>query len=80
MSYGLSFLSITATITHAIIHFWKPIQLRFTRSVREQPDIHAELMDKYPQGILFPYQRIPPDRLTVYVQFLNGIMHASSVS
>lgn len=49
MSYGLSFLSITATITHAIIHFWKPIQLRFTRSVREQPDIHAELMDKYPQ-------------------------------
>ncbi|TFK31608.1 small oligopeptide transporter [Crucibulum laeve] len=49
MSYGLSFLSITATITHAIIHFWKPIKLHFSRSVREQPDIHARLMSKYPQ-------------------------------
>lgn len=49
MSYGLSFLSITATITHALIHFWKPIQLHFKRSLREQPDIHAQLMAKYPQ-------------------------------
>ncbi|KDR73127.1 hypothetical protein GALMADRAFT_100686 [Galerina marginata CBS 339.88] len=49
MSYGLSFLSITATITHAIIHFWKPIRLQFGRSMREQPDIHARLMSQYPQ-------------------------------
>ncbi|KAF9473387.1 small oligopeptide transporter [Pholiota conissans] len=49
MSYGLSFLSITATITHAIIHFWKPIRLQFGRSMREQPDIHARLMAQYPQ-------------------------------
>lgn len=49
MSYGLSFLSITATITHAIIHFWKPIRLQFNRSLREQPDIHAQLMSRYHQ-------------------------------
>ncbi|KAJ3576811.1 hypothetical protein NP233_g147 [Leucocoprinus birnbaumii] len=49
MSYGLSFLSITATISHAIIHFWKPIRLQFNRSLREQPDIHAQLMSRYPQ-------------------------------
>ncbi|KAF4610329.1 hypothetical protein D9613_010456 [Agrocybe pediades] len=49
MSYGLSFLSITATITHAIIHFYKPIRLQFGRSMREQPDIHARLMSHYPQ-------------------------------
>ncbi|KAF8996022.1 small oligopeptide transporter [Cyathus striatus] len=49
MSYGLSFLSITSTMTHAIIHFWKPMKLHFSRSVREQPDIHAQLMSRYPQ-------------------------------
>lgn len=49
MSYGLSFLSITATITHAVIYFWKPIQIQFKRSLREQPDIHAQLMSNYSQ-------------------------------
>ncbi|RXW16964.1 hypothetical protein EST38_g8896 [Candolleomyces aberdarensis] len=59
MSYGLSFLSITSTITHAIIYFWKPIRLQFSRSIREQPDVHARLMSHYPQvpewyyGLLF---------------------------
>ncbi|GLB41159.1 putative OPT oligopeptide transporter protein [Lyophyllum shimeji] len=49
ISYGLSFLSIAATITHAIIHFWKPIKVQFKQSLREAPDIHARLMAKYPQ-------------------------------
>ncbi|KAF5340391.1 hypothetical protein D9611_007769 [Ephemerocybe angulata] len=49
MSYGLSFLSITATVTHAIIYFYKPIRLQFGRSLREQPDVHARLMSHYPQ-------------------------------
>ncbi|KAJ7318124.1 small oligopeptide transporter [Mycena albidolilacea] len=49
MSYGLSFMSITATIVHAIIHFWAPIKLHFKRSLREQPDVHAKLMMAYPQ-------------------------------
>ncbi|KAF9462505.1 small oligopeptide transporter [Collybia nuda] len=50
MSYGLSFLSITAdAYLAAIIHFWKPIKLQFKRSLREQPDIHAQLMARYPQ-------------------------------
>ncbi|TEB27919.1 small oligopeptide transporter [Coprinellus micaceus] len=49
LSYGLSFLSITSTITHAIIHFYKPIRLQLGRSLREQPDVHARLMSQYPQ-------------------------------
>jgi hypothetical protein len=34
----------------AAIHFYRPIQLQFKRSMREQPDIHARLMSRYPQG------------------------------
>ncbi|KAF8218300.1 OPT oligopeptide transporter protein-domain-containing protein [Mycena galopus ATCC 62051] len=49
MSYGLSFMSISATIVHAIIHFWAPIKLHFNRSLREQPDVHAKLMTVYPE-------------------------------
>ncbi|KAL0958799.1 hypothetical protein HGRIS_014119 [Hohenbuehelia grisea] len=49
MSYGLSFMAITATITHALLYFWKPIQVQLRRSLREQPDIHAQLMARYPQ-------------------------------
>ena len=51
ISYGLSFASITSTITHSLIHFWKPIKIYFGRSLREQPDIHAQLMSRYAQGI-----------------------------
>lgn len=47
VSYGISFMSITATIVHAIIHFSAPIKLHFTRSLREQPDVHAKLMMVY---------------------------------
>ncbi|KAF5381591.1 hypothetical protein D9615_005535 [Tricholomella constricta] len=54
ISYGLSFLSITATISHAIIHFWKPIKVQFKQSLREPPDIHARLMERYPQGCAVP--------------------------
>ncbi|KAJ6460926.1 small oligopeptide transporter [Mycena sanguinolenta] len=49
MSYGLSFMCITATIVHAIVYFWAPIKLHFKRSLREQPDIHAKLMMAYPE-------------------------------
>ncbi|KAJ7083662.1 OPT oligopeptide transporter protein-domain-containing protein [Mycena belliarum] len=49
MSYGLSFMSITATIVHALIHFRAPIKLHFKRSLREQPDVHAKLMQVYPE-------------------------------
>ena len=34
----------------AAIHFYRPIQLQFKHSIREQPDIHARLMSHYPQG------------------------------
>ncbi|KAI0087604.1 OPT oligopeptide transporter [Irpex rosettiformis] len=59
LSYGLSFASITATLTHTFIYFRKQIWVQSRRSMHEQPDIHARLMAKYPQvpewwyGIIF---------------------------
>ncbi|KIM72458.1 hypothetical protein PILCRDRAFT_99382 [Piloderma croceum F 1598] len=49
ISYALSFTAITATITHTILYFWKPIRLHFGRTLKEQPDIHARLMSNYRQ-------------------------------
>jgi OPT family oligopeptide transporter len=49
LSYGLSFASITATLTHAFLYFRKQIWVQSRRSIGEQPDIHARLMSKYPQ-------------------------------
>ncbi|KAH7909749.1 OPT oligopeptide transporter protein-domain-containing protein [Hygrophoropsis aurantiaca] len=49
MSYGLSFASITATLVHAFIYFRKQIVYQARRSLREQADIHARLMNRYPQ-------------------------------
>ncbi|KAJ7078444.1 hypothetical protein B0H15DRAFT_860491 [Mycena belliarum] len=41
ISYGLSFASITATITHAFLFFRKQIWTQSRRAMHEQPDIHA---------------------------------------
>ncbi|KDN37828.1 hypothetical protein RSAG8_09882, partial [Rhizoctonia solani AG-8 WAC10335] len=49
LSYGLSFASITATITHAVLYFRKQIWTQARRSLSEQPDIHARLMSRYKQ-------------------------------
>ncbi|KAJ7193068.1 oligopeptide transporter [Mycena pura] len=49
ISYGLSFASITATITHAFLFFRKQIWTQSRRAMHEQPDIHARLMSVYPQ-------------------------------
>ncbi|KAI0368540.1 small oligopeptide transporter [Pilatotrama ljubarskyi] len=49
ISYGLAFASITATLVHAALYFRKPIMVHLHRSLGEQPDIHAQLMAKYPQ-------------------------------
>lgn len=43
----LEFFELTKNI--AIIYFYKPIRLQIGRSLREQPDVHARLMSKYPQ-------------------------------
>ncbi|KAI6165122.1 OPT oligopeptide transporter protein-domain-containing protein [Pisolithus thermaeus] len=49
LSYGLSFASITATLTHAFLFFRKQIWSQSRRSMNEQADIHARLMAKYKQ-------------------------------
>jgi len=49
ISYGLSFASITATLTHAFLYFRKQIWTQSRRAMNEQPDIHARLMAVYPQ-------------------------------
>ncbi|THH00783.1 hypothetical protein EW026_g1809 [Hermanssonia centrifuga] len=59
LSYGLSFASITATLTHTFLYFRKQIWTQARLSMHEQPDIHARLMSKYAQvpewwyGIIF---------------------------
>lgn len=47
MSYGLSFASVCATLTHAFLYFRKQIWVQSRRSLSETPDIHARLMSKY---------------------------------
>lgn len=49
VSYGLSFASATATITHAFLFLRKQIWAQSRRSMKEQPDVHARLMAVYPQ-------------------------------
>jgi len=54
VAYGMSFASITATLVHAALYFRRQIWLQVGRSLGEQPDVHARLMSRYPQG-LFSY-------------------------
>ena len=49
ISYGLSFASITATLTHTFVYFRKQIWSQSRRAMHEQPDIHARLMSAYRQ-------------------------------
>ncbi|KDQ52977.1 hypothetical protein JAAARDRAFT_137861, partial [Jaapia argillacea MUCL 33604] len=49
ISYGLSFASITAVLTHTVLNFRKQIWAQSHRSLSDQPDIHARLMSRYPQ-------------------------------
>jgi hypothetical protein len=49
VSYGLSFASITATLTHAFLYFRNQIWKQARRAMHEQPDIHARLMARYRQ-------------------------------
>jgi hypothetical protein len=59
IAYGTSFASITATLMHAFLYFRKQIWNQARRSLKEQPDIHARLMARYPEvpewwyGIIF---------------------------
>ena len=47
MTYGLSFASITAVLTHAFLYYGKKIWIQARWSLSEQPDIHARLMSVY---------------------------------
>lgn len=49
IAYGLSFASITATISHTVLYFRKLLMAQVKRSMSEQPDVHARLMSRYPQ-------------------------------
>jgi hypothetical protein len=47
VAYGISFASITATLTHTYLYYRKQIWTQARRSLSEQPDIHARLMSVY---------------------------------
>jgi hypothetical protein len=63
VAYGMSFASISATLVHAALYFRRQIWLQVGRSLSEQPDVHARLMARYPQG-LFSYAGCSSPRLT----------------
>ncbi|KAF8729166.1 hypothetical protein HU200_017749 [Digitaria exilis] len=47
LTYGFSFATIAATITHVGLFYGKEIYRRFKASQKEKPDIHTKLMEKY---------------------------------
>ena len=47
ISYGLSFATITATLTHTFLYYRKYIWSHARRPLSQQPDIHARLMSVY---------------------------------
>ncbi|KAG8059785.1 hypothetical protein GUJ93_ZPchr0002g25849 [Zizania palustris] len=47
LAYGLSFATISSTITHVGLFYGKEIYHRFRASQKEKPDIHTKLMKKY---------------------------------
>jgi OPT family small oligopeptide transporter len=49
LAYGLSFASVTGTMTHTFLFYRKQIWSQARRSIHEQNDIHARLMSRYPQ-------------------------------
>jgi len=49
IAYGLSFASITATLTHALLFYREQLWVHARRSLSDQPDIHARLMSVYKQ-------------------------------
>jgi hypothetical protein len=48
VSYGTAFACVTATLSHALIYFRKPIMSALRRARTEPPDIHTRLMVVYP--------------------------------
>ena len=47
VSYGLSFASITAILTHTFLYSRKQIWSQFRTALNEQTDVHARLMNNY---------------------------------
>ncbi|SNX83934.1 probable isp4 - oligopeptide transporter [Melanopsichium pennsylvanicum] len=49
ISFALSFASITAVVVHVALFHGKQIYKQFTTSINDERDIHARLMQKYPE-------------------------------
>ncbi|CAD6964877.1 unnamed protein product [Tilletia laevis] len=49
IAYGLSFAATTAILVHVLLYFRKDIVRQFKSSLREEPDVHARLMARYPE-------------------------------
>ena len=47
VTYGLSFASITAVLTHTFLYYRKQVWIHARRSLSEQSDLHACLMSVY---------------------------------
>lgn len=49
ISYGVQFASFLAVVVHTFVWYRKDIARQFTRSIRDEKDVHARLMSVYPE-------------------------------
>ncbi|KAI4153895.1 MAG: hypothetical protein LQ340_002024 [Diploschistes diacapsis] len=50
LTYGLSFATILALITHTVLFHGQEIWVRARLSLGEEPDVHTKMMRKYPEA------------------------------
>ncbi|KAK9781503.1 putative OPT family small oligopeptide transporter [Seiridium cardinale] len=50
LNYGLSFAALTAVLVHTALFHGKEIWYRFKAARNQEPDVHLELMKKYPEA------------------------------
>lgn len=50
LNYGLSFAALTAVLVHTGLFHGKEIWYRFKAARNQEPDVHLEMMKKYPEA------------------------------
>ncbi|ETS74101.1 hypothetical protein PFICI_13967 [Pestalotiopsis fici W106-1] len=50
LNYGLSFAALTAVLVHTALFHGKEIWYRFKAARNQEPDVHLEMMKKYPEA------------------------------
>jgi len=49
ISYGVGFATLSAVLVHTLLYHGKEVMARFRDARSQDDDIHAKLMDRYPE-------------------------------